>query len=1103
LEPDKPVTTHSNQEIVKVIEALEIGDELFREPTRLVYPYAWEGHICAAFWLAKTVKPALFVELGTQSGNSYGAFCQGIVESGLACRAYAVDTWKGDDHAGFYGEEVFADLNAFNGRHYGQFSTLVRSTFEEARPYFADDSIDLLHIDGLHTYEAVKHDFETWQSTLSEKGVVIFHDTNVRQNGFGVWKLWAELASRYPSFEFDHSHGLGILGVGTRQPEPLKQLFELGLDPTLRAVICRLFALRADGFLTRIRFEKLETEADGLRRVLASKDQTLVERDEALENFGNVVRGEDDEIRVLRGLIAQRDEALQVQKGRLLEREEMIQTQTALLRENQEAAARQHLTDQRRADELERQIRLIKAEEAAARLHLAAVYERSTSWRVTSPIRRLSVASQRLRERWRRRNDGSTSAAMEGSSVGETVSDPNVETDSKAAIRAQFRSRLQAFLASPQTLRLPSGDRADVSILLILHNQAELTFGCLASIEECLTGSNVAVEVIVLDNNSTDLTAELLSRVSGAKILRLSENLHFLRGVNRAAREATGRHLLLLNNDAQLLPGAVEAAVRILDSDETVGGVGGRIILPDGTLQEAGSIIWSDGTCSGYGRGGEPTAPEFMYRREVDYCSAACIMTPRAVFERFGGFDERYVPAYYEEVDYCVRLWASGLRIVFDPDVVVRHYEFGSASAGPALELQQRNHHIFQERHAEWLSGKASYSPQHTMSARSPRSEAKRVLVVEDRVPHAELGTGYPRTKLMVQELLAAGADVTFYPTLGPHEEWPDVRRSLDPSVEVMLGGSRDALAGFLYQRPGYYDGIVVCRPHNMHAFVSAVGADRRPIDGAFVAYDAEAIFSRRSRLQDQINGKDISSANIGQLVASEIRLTEAADAVISVSPIESRVFQECGVARTFLLGHAIDVDPTTTPFEEREGFIFLGAIQSDDSPNADSLRWFAERVLPQLRRELGAHIRPTVVGLNRAATVEALNGDAYDLVGMRDDLRPWFEKARVMIAPTRFAAGIPLKVYQAASLGVPVVATELVARQAGWQTDRDLLAASEADRFADACIRVYRDKRLWESLRESAIERCRQDCSPNKFRDGVRQILDAIPNRRNSVAIS
>jgi len=269
----------------EVIGALEIGDELFWEPTRIVQPGAWTGHLATAFWLVKAIRPNVFVELGTHTGNSYSAFCQGVALLGLSTRCFAVDTWQGDEHAGYYDEEIFVDLTAFNDRNYAGFSKLLRTTFDDARNYFPDGDtsggIDLLHIDGLHSYEAVKHDFETWKSALSRRSVVLFHDTNVRERGFGVWKFWRELAAQYPSFEFDHSEGLGVLGVGREQPSLVARLFEFAQDPSAAPLVRRLFASRGDTFRHRARMLDLEHHITNLSgdRSRLGQELELVRRD--------------------------------------------------------------------------------------------------------------------------------------------------------------------------------------------------------------------------------------------------------------------------------------------------------------------------------------------------------------------------------------------------------------------------------------------------------------------------------------------------------------------------------------------------------------------------------------------------------------------------------------------------------------------------------------------------------------------------------------------------------------------------------------------------------------------------------------------------------
>jgi glycosyltransferase involved in cell wall biosynthesis len=193
-------------------------DPLFWRPARLGVPSAWYGHVPFAHWIMGAARPACLVELGTDAGASYAAFCDAALRERTNTRCFAVDTWRGDEHARFYGEEVYTDLASFHERHYAGFSRLMRCTFDEALAYMPDGSIDLLHIDGRHHYEDVLHDYTTWEPKLSPRAVVLFHDTNVRERDFGVWRLWNELKDRYPSFEFLHSHGLGVLARGPQAP---------------------------------------------------------------------------------------------------------------------------------------------------------------------------------------------------------------------------------------------------------------------------------------------------------------------------------------------------------------------------------------------------------------------------------------------------------------------------------------------------------------------------------------------------------------------------------------------------------------------------------------------------------------------------------------------------------------------------------------------------------------------------------------------------------------------------------------------------------------------------------------------------------------------
>jgi len=207
----------------------------FQRPKYMV-PSNWIEHAPFAFWLVETHRPRCVTELGTLLGSSYFCFCQEIQRLGIEAKCFAVDTWMGDEHEGFYGEDVFDYIRRYNDSQYSVFSQLIRSTFDEAVDKFPDNSIDLLHIDGRHFYEDVKHDFETWQPKLSSRAIVLFHDTQVKERDFGVFRFWEAVSPNFPHFEFTHGFGLGVLGVGRDAAVSTLPIFQVVADADVEAV---------------------------------------------------------------------------------------------------------------------------------------------------------------------------------------------------------------------------------------------------------------------------------------------------------------------------------------------------------------------------------------------------------------------------------------------------------------------------------------------------------------------------------------------------------------------------------------------------------------------------------------------------------------------------------------------------------------------------------------------------------------------------------------------------------------------------------------------------------------------------------------------------
>jgi hypothetical protein len=195
-------------------------------PAAPPWPSAWSGLPPFAFWIVSALRPRTLAELGVFHGLSYCCFCEEVVRAGLTTRCSGIDTWQGDEHNGRYGAQVLASLRAHHDPLYSGFSELLQMPFDAAIDRFEDGSLDLLHIDGFHTYEAVRHDFETWRPKLSPNAVVLFHDIDVRHEDFGVWRFWDEVRAGRPNFALHHSHGLGVLGMGTDYPAPVQALFD-------------------------------------------------------------------------------------------------------------------------------------------------------------------------------------------------------------------------------------------------------------------------------------------------------------------------------------------------------------------------------------------------------------------------------------------------------------------------------------------------------------------------------------------------------------------------------------------------------------------------------------------------------------------------------------------------------------------------------------------------------------------------------------------------------------------------------------------------------------------------------------------------------------
>jgi len=654
------------------------------------------------------------------------------------------------------------------------------------------------------------------------------------------------------------------------------------------------------------------------------------------------------------------------------------------------------------------------------------------------------------------------------------------------------RDRLGTILAHEKRINIPAVSEPVLSIIMVLHNQAHLS---LLSIESVIANADVPFELILVNNASRDETARLLERISGTTILCNSTNVGFGPACTQAAARANGKYLCFINNDVLLQPNSLGIALDNFSSASRVGAVGGKMLLADGSLQEAGSIIWSDGTALGYGRGDDPERSEYCFRRPVDYCSGAFLFTPTELFRSLGGFSAEFAPAYYEDTDYCMTLWQSGLRVVYEPQAVILHYESGSSGGNEAARFQMAEHQ--KKFAAKWrgvLPQHRQPRPENVASARiAVHSKSLRIVYVDDRVPRKRLGSGYCRANYIVNQLASMGHCVTcvsFDTPMSPNG-YCDVRRD----IELFDGFSdrRRLLAEYVLCS----DVVWVSRPHNMRAFLTSAGqmtADRK----FRLVYDAEAIFAEREQLKAKIaceTPEPVGDVDLGL----EMELAKAADAVVVVSQKDRTTMLAQGIDDVYVIGHQISPTPTPATFDQRRTILFVGAMHGSDNPNADSMRYFCRSIWPQVRNATSATL--VIVGYGTDAAVGDLSTESIRVLGARDDLIPFYDDAKVFIVPTRYAAGIPYKAHEAAAQGVPMVVSELIARQLGWRDEEDFLVAGDDPAFAANCCRLFRDPELWQKLRSNALVRVEQELSEPQSRETLEALIGKLINPRTGPA--
>lgn len=663
---------------------------------------------------------------------------------------------------------------------------------------------------------------------------------------------------------------------------------------------------------------------------------------------------------------------------------------------------------------------------------------------------------------------------------------------SEPAARALFQLKARDLLAQlgRQGLDFSCDRPPEVAVIMVVRNCFALTMLALASLRANHAG---AIELVLVDSGSTDETRSIEQYVTGAKLVRFESNVGFVHGCNAALAQVSAAAVLFLNNDVELAPGCLAAALRRLGSDNRIGAVGGKVVRTHGLLQEAGSIVWRDGSASGYARDATASAPEANFVRNVDFCSGVFLLVRVDVLAAIGGFDEAFAPAYYEDVDFCVRLWRAGYRIVYDPAVQLTHYEYASSrSDQAAVALMEGNRRMFAAKHASWLKHRYARGGNAEVFARSAHSAGKRILFIEDTIPLRCAGSGYVRANDIVHAMVTLGSQVTVFPLNPCPFELIRMYKDFPDTVEVMHDRALEHLPEFLESRAGYYDLIWVSRAHNLDKARAALERSCPDANRATIVLDTEAVFSVRELARAKLTG---TAFDLDRALGREFANAWLCQRVVAVSAAEAEILRSrVHLGEVAVLGTMREPTPTPRPFEGRSGLLFVGSMHQAESPNYDALCWFADEVLPKLTECLGSAARLTVAGYTspQVRLQRWRNRPDIELLGEVADLAPLYDRHRVFVAPTRYAAGTPYKVYEAAGYGLPAVVSELLRKQLGWRDGIELLAADPADSalFAERIASLYRSRELWHTIRSHAASRLARENSQAGFFAALRAIL-------------
>jgi GT2 family glycosyltransferase len=639
---------------------------------------------------------------------------------------------------------------------------------------------------------------------------------------------------------------------------------------------------------------------------------------------------------------------------------------------------------------------------------------------------------------------------------------------------------------------LPVSDDPEVTIIIPVFNQWAYTAACLRSLAE--TDCRTPYEVIIVDDQSSDETAERLATVEGLISIRNRKNLGFIGSCNRGSEQAKGTYIVLLNNDTQVLAGWLDTLLDTFERFPDTGLTGARLIYPDGSLQESGGIIFNDGSGWNYGRGDNAEKPEYLYTREVDYCSGACIMLKAELFHELGGFDTLYSPAYYEDTDLAFRVRAKGLKVRVTPAATIVHHEgitSGTDINSGAKRYQEINRRKFLERWQDELALQpAPLSDPNDIQALNKARDHRlqgRILVIDAYTPEPDQDSGSLRLRYLLGCFGSLGYGVTFFADNRGHAGGytTDLQQA---GVEVIYKPWLDSLHDFFSRRGAEFDFVMISRHYVAANYLSLLG--RYCPDAKFIFDTVDLHYLREERLAELENSLPLKRV-AAQTRRSELAVIAAADATLVVSPVEKSVLEHAAPeAKVHVISNVHEVPGSQRPWPERKDIFFVGGYQHP--PNVDAAIWFVSSIWPLVREQL-PEMQFHLIGSKATEQISSLHGNGVQFHGFVKSLDPWLDGCRLAVAPLRYGAGVKGKVNMSMSRGQPVVATPAAVEGLFSKPGEDILVAESEQEFADQIVRLYQDEKLWNQISTAGLENVRKYFSIETAQLSLQSLLKSL----------